>query len=99
LFKERVGSPQLQPLDLSLGGQSLSYTTLFSDSSYTLYGADISSFAGQPAGLVFQAPGSTSFIIDDIEFSTQIIPEPSLLALLGCAGLLLAARRFPLRRD
>jgi len=98
LFKERVASPQLQPLVLSLGGQSLSYATLFSDASYTLYGADISGFAGQTHTLVFQAPGWTDFSIDDIEFSQQVIPEPSLVVLLSLAGLLLAANRFIRKR-
>ena len=83
----KASQPGLTPLSVSLGGQSLSYTAISSGPNYTLYGADISRFAGQTASLTFLSP-SLDFI-DDIEFSPQVIPEPSSLALCLCGGLLL----------
>lgn len=68
----------------SLNGQSLSLVALLTlpetsqNVGYTLYGADISSFAGHPADLVFSGSGgNTAALLDDIEFSSQPIPEPS----------------------
>ena len=83
LFKE--SSTSLSPLLVSLGGQNLSYTALSSGPNYTLYGANVSTFAGQTATLSFLGPSGG--YLDDIQFA---VPEPSTLALLGCGVTLLA---------
>lgn len=93
-FKRNGNNPTL--LSLSLGGQSLSYTAISSGPNYTLFGADVSAFAGQTASLTILSPGLD--FIDDFEFSPQIIPEPSFLALLSWGVLLLAAWQFHIRR-
>jgi hypothetical protein len=93
LFKRSGNSPTL--LDISLGGQSLSYTAVSSGPDYTLFGSDVSAFAGQTASLTILSPGLD--FIDDLEFSPQVIPEPSFLSLLSFGVLLLAVRQFPLR--
>ncbi len=83
-----------KPTDIvSLGGQSLPLVMLSSGSAITLFGADISRFAGQTETLSFYSTpgiGGGPFALDDIEFSPQIVPEPSVLALaaLGFAALL-----------
>lgn len=87
------------PVGVSLGGQSLSYTAISSGPNYTLYGADISAFAGQTAKLVFLSPSLSLYFIDDIQLSSQGIPEPSSLALLCCGGLMLAVRRLRVRNS
>lgn len=89
-FKRRGNRPTL--LEISLGGQSLSCTAIFSGPDYTLFGADVSAFAGQTASLTILSPGLD--FIDDFEFSPQIIPEPSLVSLLSLGGLLLATNRL-----
>ena len=79
--------PPAQPT-LSLGGQNLSYTAVSIGANYTLYGADISPFAGQTETLSFTAGLNDEFLLDDIQFSSQPIPEPSAMSLiLGAVGL------------
>ncbi|HUA67457.1 MAG TPA: PEP-CTERM sorting domain-containing protein [Candidatus Saccharimonadales bacterium] len=56
-------------LHVSLNGQDLSYRT----TQDGLLGADISAFAGQTATLTFSGFG----LFDDIQFSSELIPEPS----------------------
>lgn len=90
-FKDR--SYNLPPLEISLGGQSLSLVTMSTGANYTLYGADISSFSGQTATLELLAGTLTEHLIDDIEFSPQPIPEPTSLTLVGLSGALLLTRR------
>jgi hypothetical protein len=83
----------------SLDGQSLPLSLLLTvpDTSqrigYTLYGANISSFAGQTADLVFSGAGGGA-LLDDIQFSTEPIPEPScvVLAYLG-SGIFFYVRK------
>jgi hypothetical protein len=82
---------------VSLGGQTLNLVPIQTFSTYTRYGADVSVFGGVTAQLAFTAP-PTSFpngvLLDNIQFSTQPIPEPASLALLGLGTLALASRRF-----
>jgi hypothetical protein len=80
-------------LVVSLGGQNLSYMAIFNAPNYTLYGADISMFAGQTEILSFMAAAGL-VLLDNIQFSPQVIPEPSIHALLGLGGLFLAALSF-----
>jgi hypothetical protein len=59
---------------------------------YTVYGADVSALAGLEETLMFSATTGDG-ILDDIQFSSMIVPEPptmSLIFLLG--GLLIYAR-------
>lgn len=94
----KKSSTSLTPLSVSLGGQNLAYTAISSGPNYTMFGADISAFAGQSATLTFLAPLGSHHFFDDIEFSPQMIPEPSFLALLSCGGLLLAGNRYIRKR-
>ncbi len=72
-----------------LGGQQLASVRLGSGpSTSTLFGVDISGYAGQTAELRFQ-PGLGIDYLDAIQFSSQAIPEPSALALFGLGILLL----------
>jgi hypothetical protein len=82
---------------VSLGGQIITMMPLQTFGSYTLYGGDISSFAGQVATLSFTEPppiqsSPSSLLLDGIVFSAQAIPEPNVFGLLGAGGLLLALR-------
>jgi hypothetical protein len=80
---------------VSLGGQSLSFIAISNalnsaGHSYTVYGADISAFAGQLETLIFSGGG----VLDDIQFSTTTIPEPSAISVLCLgSGVLLYLRR------
>jgi hypothetical protein len=71
---------------VGLGGQILPLRTLATATNYTLYGADVSPWAGQLAQLSFTVFGEKphvndeSLFLDDIQFSAESIPAaPSLL--------------------
>lgn len=57
----------------------------------TLYGIDISAFAGRTVELRFQVKTTIDYL-DDIRFSDQPIPEPGLFGLLAVGALLLGGR-------
>ena len=82
-----IGS--VHALDVSLDGQSFPFFPLSSTPNYTVYGAEIGAFGGQAASLRF---AGTGYMLDNIAFSSEPIPEPSAaaLAVLCCGGLLLA---------
>jgi len=67
-----------------------------------VYGVNIAQYAGQTGQLEFTAldnnpPGQIE--LDDINFSTQTVPEPSPLALTGVGTLAFALyRRFAPKR-
>lgn len=95
LFDVIFGPPT--PFAVSLDGQNLSYmaisNALDSDGqSYTIYGAEISAFAGQVEILTFSAvDGGT---LDNIQFSPISIPEPSTISLICLgSGVLFCVRR------
>lgn len=85
---------------VTLGGQTLSLTALGTGSNYTLYGADVSQWAGQTAQLAFTVFGENPHVndetlfLDAIQFSTQSIPEPGNFALSVLAGLFFGLRRL-----
>jgi len=87
-------------LVVSLNGQSVPFIPLSSGPNYVEYGADVSGFAGLPAELRFtEQPISNPFatlFLDNIQFSTSVIPEPCVLT-LSALGTMLLAWRF-LRR-
>jgi hypothetical protein len=67
--------------------------------NYTLYGADISQFAGQAGTLTITelaGPGTvpaTPDYFDSIVFSPQIVPEPNALGLFGIGACYFVGRR------
>ncbi len=72
-------------ISVFLGGQQLSLVPLGSGPGTSrLYGADVSIYAGQTLELRFQ-PGLGIDYLDDIQFSSMPIPEPS-TAWLGALG-------------
>lgn len=80
---------------VSLGGQNISFFALSTGANYTLYGGNISVFAGQSEQLMFSAlTGENFWNIDDIQFSSSPIPEPDEFALTVLGGLLLGFRRW-----
>jgi hypothetical protein len=88
---------------VSLGGQPVNMVPLQTFPSYTLYGGDISAFAGQTAKLSITAPPApygmvnpNGVLLDDIRFAT--IPEPSVLAICALGALLLGRRVLERRR-
>ncbi|MGO8701814.1 MAG: hypothetical protein ACLQVY_29375 [Limisphaerales bacterium] len=87
-----------------LGGQAVNMVAIQSFPNYTLYGGNISAWAGQfatlsiteglPTGLPHQSPSYLE--LDNITFSPNAVtatPEPSTVALTALEGLLFALYR------
>lgn len=96
LFRAQMDNPgSSETFSVTLGGQTLSLIPLQAGPNYTLYGADIHTWAGQTAELAFTAiaqrphHSATWLYLDAIEFSSLPIPEPSLFRLSGLGALLL----------
>ena len=95
LFKAR-GSPSLLP-EVTIGGVSLPLFNVSSGPNYTIYGVNVSQFAGMQEDLRFTSlplsfSGPYAFELDDIVFSTTPVPEPTTGALSAIGGLLLGSR-------
>jgi hypothetical protein len=75
---------------VTLGGQSLSYSALSTGPDYIVYGANIpTGMDGQMEALAFSDGGDV--LLDDIEFSSMSVPEPSQFALIGLGAILFKA--------
>jgi hypothetical protein len=79
------------PFRIFLGSEEISMFSLGAN----LYRGDVSEFAGETARLLILNTASVGSvhnytIVDNIVFSTEAIPEPSSLALLGFGAVLLA---------
>ena len=87
-------------LQVTFNGQSISYNAIGNGANYTIYGADISSYAGQTGQLLFTAPVNNRGLLDDIQFSSTAIPEPSTFSLFGIGTLFFCWRvKRPNRRS
>jgi hypothetical protein len=83
---------------VSLSGETINMVPLATFAHYTLYGGDVSTFAGQLETLSFTAPPAAvtqpSFLeVDNILFSTSPVPEPGTLALAAMGAVLLGMGR------
>jgi hypothetical protein len=65
--------------------------------NYTVYGVDVSPFAGETGQLLFTAPIQNFVLLDNIQFSSSPVPEPSSLCLIGLGGIM-SAMLFRKRR-
>jgi hypothetical protein len=68
-------------LEVSFAGKSLSPIALESTPSYTEWGVDISPYSGQTGELRMSVAWETRSMLDGIQFSSALIPEPSALSL------------------
>jgi hypothetical protein len=94
MFKAQPGAG---PFDILIGSQAIPFSAIGSGPNYTLYAANISAWAGRSEELSFSAlndGGVNNWVLDDITFSPNAVPEPSTLALLVMGGMALAARRW-----
>ncbi len=97
---------QFSTFTVSVNGQTVPLTALQTLTGYTEYGGDVSQWAGQdvtlsitenlPNGLPGQTPSWLE--LDNINFSTTSVPEPSPLLLTGIASLMFGARRQWMRK-
>jgi len=92
--------PGFGSLNVLIGTQIVPIVAVGSGTDYTLYGANVSAWAGSPELLTFSALGDLSqpnnWELDDISFSA--VPEPGIVALTAIGGLLFSARKWFARR-
>jgi hypothetical protein len=81
-------------LQVTFNGQPLTIMDISNALNYTVYGADISPFAGQTGQLLFTSPLQTAALLDNIQFSSVPVPEPSEFALAALGALFLGFRRW-----
>ena len=82
-------------LQITFAGQSLAFSETGSTANYNIYTADVSAFAGQSGQLLFSLPAYVnSATLDNIQFSTSPVPEPSTLCLTVLGGIAFAWRRW-----
>ena len=86
-------------LQVTFNGQSLTPVAISSAANYTIWGMDISAYAGQTGELRFTKPWrDTNFsdgaLLDNIHFSSVPVPEPSALVLCGVSLLFLLGTRL-----
>jgi hypothetical protein len=86
------------PDNVSFKGQTLSLIQAGATTHYNIYEADISGFAGQTGQLLFTAPPGYWDTIDNIQFSSIPVPEPSEIALAVMGALVLGLRRWLMRK-
>jgi hypothetical protein len=82
---------------VSLGGQVISMMPVETFPTYTVYGGDISAFAGQVETLTLAEPSPASnppstVMLDNIVFSNSAIPEPGVASLFALAAVALGWR-------
>jgi hypothetical protein len=85
----QIKASAFSSFSVSLGGHNLDLSPIATGQNYRLYGADISSFAGQVGILAITAlpAPNTTDSFDSIVFSPSPVPEPSTVGLLLCAGV------------
>jgi hypothetical protein len=86
-------------LQVTFNGQPLIPVAISNAANYIIWGMDISAYAGQTGELRFTKPWlptnfSDGALLDNIQFSSSPIPEPSPLALTAVGTLLLGFRRW-----
>jgi hypothetical protein len=97
LFEAQAGSGNLAVM---VGTQTIPFIQMGTGPNYTLYGADVSAWAGDTEQITFSALEAVSsqnnWELDDISFSA--VPEPSMVALSAMGGLFFGARKWLARR-
>src|SRR6266496_1832873 len=89
-----IGSESIQfkvfgaDVSVSFAGQDIPIVPLSVANNYTLYGGDVSRFAGQSGQLTLSTrtlpdSGLHNAHLDSIVFSAQVVPEPSVIGLLA----------------
>jgi hypothetical protein len=99
-FKAWAWYPPTAIMAVSFNGNTLAPVAIGNGPNYTLYAANVSSFAGQTGELAFSAvfnfAGPSWIEFDDISLSN--VPEPSAMTLISIGGLLFGAREWFARR-
>jgi hypothetical protein len=100
LFFEGADFGLAGPLTLTVGTQNVPYFPVGSGPNYTIYGADVSQWAGESEPLTFTAVGGaySNWELDNLSFSTTAVPEPDAAVLIGIGGMVFTFGRARLCR-
>jgi hypothetical protein len=79
---------------VTFAGQDIPMTQIGSAANYAIYGGDVSVFGGQTGELLFTALPQHGGLLDNIQFSTSPIPEPTVFSLFALGGLLIGCRQW-----
>jgi hypothetical protein len=88
----------LGSLQITFNSHIIPYSAIGSGLNYTIYGGDVSGFAGQTGELSITALNNGSGLVDNIQFSNQAVPEPGMFGLSALGALLLGWRVLKRRR-
>ena len=100
-FKAKQVVFPLTSIAVSLDQQPVSAVPLQVTPQYALFGVDMTPFQNQTKELrftVFSSGIGRGFVLDSISFSTQPIPEPSVLGLFALGAIVLGWRFVRARR-
>jgi hypothetical protein len=75
-------------LQVTFNGQPLAFINTGNGANYSVWSADISAYAGQTGQLVFTAAWQNGGMLDNIQFSSSQVPEPSVFGLLSTGMIL-----------
>ena len=84
----------LANFQITFQGQVIPYFSIGNGSGYTIYEANISAFAGDTGQLLFTALANGNGLIDNIQFLTTPVPEPSVFGLSALGSLFPIWRRW-----
>jgi hypothetical protein len=86
-------------LQVTFNGLLIPLVQIGSTANYVIMGGDVSAFAGQTGQLLFTALPNVGYgLLDNIQFSTAAVPEPSTFALVALGSLALGLVKKRQRR-
>lgn len=92
---------ELRGLEVSFNDHQLPYVAIENGTEHTVYGVDISPYAGQTGELLFTAPPKSWAYLDNIQFSSEpfTVPEPGTVSLFALGAIALVGRLALRKRD
>jgi len=78
--------------EVSFAGHVLPYVTTWSEPNFDVCAVDIAKFVGQTGEFRFTESLTGRAIIDDIQFSSEAVPEPSAVALFALGAIAMMGR-------
>ena len=83
-----------QGVEVSFNNHHLPCVAIDNGAEHTVYGVDISQYAGQTGELLFTAPPKSWAYLDNLQFSSEavVVPEPGTISLFALGAFALAGR-------